>query len=245
MRRSACSGHAACPLVHFTSRGDHSILVLRNKTRITTTTTMNQRPCVWVLQCCASEYLEVPQLCKHTMALEPRQASCVDHVLGTIEALACHFNSSGSDFVESLELHTLEEQAEVISSILDSLTTAYKHSPEPGEVTAERAPSEWNTWLTASACARPSSLSGRKFGRRAPKALPGSYSVWWHGGTKCVPLTYWIHDALLIMCALFMLLSDQRKMHLWFSVSCQSIHHFPHAAAEHQCTQKGTDILLK
>ena len=56
---------------------------------------------------------------QHAMALQSRQASCVDHVIWTIEALACRVNSFVSDFVESLEVHTLEEQAAVISSIQD------------------------------------------------------------------------------------------------------------------------------
>lgn len=112
-------------------------------------------------------------------------ASCVEHVLGTIEALACRFNSSGSDFVDNLDVHTLEEQAAVISTILVSVKAACSESPRPVVATATHIPSKWNTWLTTSASARPSSLAGRRSGRRGPAVVPGSNSVWWHEGTQC------------------------------------------------------------
>lgn len=126
------------------------------------------------------------------------------HVLGTIEALACRFNSTGSDFVESLDVHALESQASVISSIFDSLKTAF---PEPGPAQIEYRPAEWNTWLTTSACARPSALSGRKAGRRSPLACPGSNSVWWLDRTECVfstihNLAYLLLSELCLCCVL-------------------------------------------
>jgi hypothetical protein len=131
-------------------------------------------------------------------------SSSVDHVLGTIQALAGRFNSSGSDFVETLDVHALESQAAVICTILKTLTAAL---PTPTSSHIKHSPAEWNTWLTTSACSRPSSLPGRKAGRMVPQAVPCSNSVWWLDKKRCEKAADWLHCMFTAVIALFVVTS--------------------------------------